>query len=56
MALAGIPAQFRLAVVARNVLLIAVYDVVVVAARRHGMGARRFQDEKDAVRWLGGGP
>jgi hypothetical protein len=56
MALAGIPPQFRLAVVARNALLITVYDAVVVAARRHGIDARRFQDEKDAVRWLGGGP
>lgn len=56
MAVAGIPAGFRLAVVARNVLLINVYDAVVVAARRHGIDARRFQDEAEAVRWLGGGP
>lgn len=56
MALAGIPAGFRLAVVARNVLLIAIYDAVVVAARRHGIDARRFQDEPDAVKWLRGGP
>lgn len=56
MALAGIPSGFRLAVVARNVLLIAIYDAVVVAARRHGIDARRFQDEPDAVRWLKGGP
>ena len=56
MALAGNPAEFRLAVVARNVLLIAIYDAVVVAARRQGMDARRFQDDKDAVQWLRGGP
>ncbi len=56
MAIAGIPADFRLAVVAHSVLLITVYDAVVVAARRHGIDARRFQDEKEAVRWLGGGP
>jgi len=56
MAIAGIPAGFRLAVVARNVLLIAIYDAVVVAARRHGIDARRFQDEEEAVRWLGEGP
>ena len=55
MALAGIPPQFRLAVVARNALLIAVYDAVVVAARRHGIDARCFQDEEDAVKWLRGG-
>lgn len=56
MAIAGIPAGFRLAVVARNVLLITVYDAVVVAARRHGIDARRFQEEKEAVQWLGSGP
>jgi hypothetical protein len=38
------------------VLLITIYDAVVVAARRHGIDARRFQDEAEAVRWLGGGP
>jgi len=52
MAVAGIPSGFRLAVVARNVLLITIYDAVVVAARRHGIEARRFQDEEEAVRWL----
>ena len=52
MAVAGIPAGFRLAVVARNVLLIAIYDAVIVAARRHGIDARRFQEEEEAVRWL----
>jgi hypothetical protein len=55
-ALAGIPAGFRIAVVAGNAAMIVVYDAVVVAARRHGIDARRFRDEKDAVRWLGGGP
>jgi len=54
MAVAGIPAQFRLAVVARSVLLITVYDAVVVAARRQGIDARRFQDEEEAVKWLRG--
>jgi len=56
MAVAGIPPEFRLAVIARNVLLITIYDAVVVAARRHGIDARRFQDEAEAVRWLAGGP
>ena len=55
MAVAGIPAGFRLAVVARNVLLITVYDAVVVAARRHGIDARRFQEEEEAARWLRAG-
>lgn len=56
MALAGIPSQFRLAVVAHSVLLIAVYDAVVVAARRHGIDGRRFQEEEEAVQWLGATP
>jgi hypothetical protein len=56
MAVAGIPAEFRLGVVARNVLLITIYDAVVVAARRHGIEARRFQEEEEAVRWLGATP
>ena len=55
-ALAGTPAGFRIAVVAGNAALIVVYDAVVVAARRHGIDARRFQDEKGALHWLGGGP
>lgn len=56
MVLAGIPPQFRLAAVARNAHLIAVYDAVIVAAQRQGIEARRFQDEADAVRWLRSGP
>jgi len=55
-ALGGIPGGFRLAVVAENAAMIMVYDAVVVTARRHGIDARRFQDEKEAVQWLGGGP
>lgn len=50
--LAGMPAGFRLAVVARNAPLIAVYDAVVVAARRQGIEARRFRDEAEARAWL----
>lgn len=50
--LAGVPAGFRLAVVARNAPLIAVYDAVVVAAQRRGIEARRFRDEAEARAWL----
>lgn len=52
MALAGVPAEFRLAFVAENAELIAVYDTAVVEAQRHGIDARRFFDEKTAGQWL----
>jgi hypothetical protein len=43
MALAGMPAGFRLALVARNAALIAIYAAVVVEASRRGLAARRFR-------------
>ena len=52
MALAGVAAGFRLAVVARTANLIAVYDAAVVEAGRLGMEARRFASEDEAARWL----
>jgi hypothetical protein len=52
MALAGVPADFRLAVVADTANLIAVYDTAVVEAGRLGIDARRFVSEGDAARWL----
>jgi hypothetical protein len=52
MALAGVPAGFRLAVVADTANLIAVYDTAVVEAGRLGIDARRFLNEQDASRWL----
>jgi hypothetical protein len=52
MALAGVPADFRLAVVADTANLIAVYDTAVVEAGRLGIDARRFPTEQDAARWL----
>jgi hypothetical protein len=56
MALAGLPAGFRIAVVALSAALIAIYDAVVVEATRRGIEARRFQDEASAVEWLKGRP
>jgi hypothetical protein len=53
-ALAGVPADFRLALVAKNASLIAVYDAAVVEAGRLGLEARRFITEEEAERWLGG--
>src|SRR5207245_8752716 len=52
MALAGVPAGFRLAMVADTANLIAVYDTAVVEAARLGIDAKRFMTEQDAARWL----
>jgi hypothetical protein len=52
LALAGVPADFRLALVAKSATLIAVYDAAVVEAGRLGLDARRFITEEDAERWL----
>jgi hypothetical protein len=52
LALAGVPANFRLAFVAKSATLIAVYDAAVVEAGRLGLDVRRFTDEQDAQRWL----
>ena len=52
MALAGVPAGFRVALIAETANLIAVYDAAVVEAGRLGIDAQRFMSEKDAERWL----
>jgi hypothetical protein len=52
MSLAGVPPQFRIALVAETPDLIAVYDAAVVEAGRCGIEARRFQAAADAQRWL----
>ena len=51
-ALAGLPSGFRIAFVADTPDLIAVYDAAVVQAQRLGIEAKRFLDEREAVRWL----
>ena len=51
-ALAGVPADFRLALVAISAGLIAVYDAAVVEAGRLSLEARRFITEEEAERWL----
>jgi hypothetical protein len=56
MALAGVPANFRLAFVAMTPGLIAIYDTAVIEASRLGIEARRFMTEDDAERWLNSGP
>jgi hypothetical protein len=52
MALAGLAKGFRLALIAETPDLIAVYDAVLVEALRHGIEAKRFLTEEEAVRWL----
>jgi hypothetical protein len=51
-ALAGVPADFRLALVAMNAGLIAVFDAAVVEAGRLNLQARRFITREEAERWL----
>src|SRR5882672_7740831 len=52
MALAGVPAGFRVAVIAATANLIAVYDTAVVEAGKLGIDVRRFMTEEEATRWL----
>jgi len=52
MSVAGLPAEFRLAVVAETPDLIAVYDAAVVEAGRCGIEARRLLNTADAESWL----
>jgi hypothetical protein len=52
MSVAGLPAGFRIALVAETPDLIAIYDAAVVEAGRCGIEARRFSTAADAERWL----
>lgn len=52
MSVAGLPPEFRIALVAETPDLIAVYDAAVVEAGRCGIDARRFLAAADAERWL----
>jgi hypothetical protein len=52
LALAGVAADFRLALVANSASLIAVFDAAVVEAGRLGLEARRFMSEDEAEGWL----
>jgi hypothetical protein len=54
MALAGVPHDFRLALVALTPGLIPIYDAVIAEAQRLGIEARRFMTEADAEGWLKG--
>jgi hypothetical protein len=56
MSVAGLPAGFRLALIADSADLIAVYDAAMVEAQRLGIEARRFRNEVDALAWLSGAP
>jgi len=52
MSVAGLPAGFRIALVAETADLIAIYDAAVVEAGRCGIDARRFHAAADATLWL----
>jgi len=52
MSVAGVPADFRIALVAETPDLIAIYDAAVVEAGRCKIEARRFSTPADAERWL----
>jgi len=52
MSVAGLPAEFRIALVAETPDLIAVYDAAVMEAGRCGIEARRFLTSADAEHWL----
>lgn len=51
-ALAGVPPEFRLAVVAASPELAAVFDSAIDEAGRCGMQAQRFPAEEPAAAWL----
>ena len=52
LAVAGMPRDFRLALVALTPDLIAIYDTVVIEAERLDIEARRFGTEAEAEVWL----
>ncbi len=52
LALAGMPADFRLALVALSRNLVGIYDDAVLEADRLGLEARRFESEAEAESWL----
>jgi hypothetical protein len=54
LAVAGVPASFRLGLVALSENLVRVYDDAVREAARLGLEARRFDSEAQAERWLQG--
>jgi hypothetical protein len=56
LAVAGLPAGFRLALVAQTRELVEIYHAAVVEAARCGIVARCFKREADAARWLASGP
>ena len=51
-AIAGVPAGFRIAVVAATPDMADVYDSAILEAHSCGMQARRFRTEAEAADWL----
>jgi hypothetical protein len=52
LALAGLPPDFRLALVPGSVQVAGVYRVAVAEAARYGIAARQFVKEDQAIAWL----
>jgi hypothetical protein len=52
LAVAGVPAAFRVAVVAATPDMADIYDSAILEAASCGMQARRFDTEADAAAWL----
>lgn len=52
LAIAGMPAGFRLAVVAATPDMADIYDTAILEASSCGMQARRFDTEEQAAAWL----
>jgi hypothetical protein len=52
LAIAGMPAGFRLAVVAATPDMVDIYDTAILEAASCGMQARRFDTEEQAAAWL----
>jgi hypothetical protein len=52
LAVAGLPAGFRMALVTHSRNIRRIYDAVIAEAAKYGIEARQFADEPTAVAWL----
>lgn len=52
LAIAGVPDDFRIALVPSSPELAPVYDAAVAYAKLRGIAARRFETEEAATKWL----
>ncbi len=52
LSVAGLPGDFRLALVPASLVVAQVYDAAITEASKMGIAARRFRDERAAAAWL----